>query len=350
MRGSISRRQSKSINGKKIIRCIGVTFLVLVAVFVLFFAAACEVGKYKLKNQAVTASHEDLDSDNSWVEPMQTVEYEGKHYRYNEDLYVILCMGIDTENDMREEGSVTGQGGQSDANFLVVLDEKQKRISIIAIPRDTMTEIDIYDVVGGYVDSIEEHLALQYTYGNGGTESCKMMERAVSGLMYGMPVNGYVAFNLNVIEPLNGMVRGVDVTLEEDFEGYRAGETIWLDNELAYRFIRERDCDEAYSADARLRRQKQYLSAFVEKALLLTKQDIRQPFRIYRAVSDYLITDVTMDEMLSMAVLGINCEFSDAFFYRVPGEQKPGDYYEEYHVDRQALYELVLEVFYIEES
>lgn len=350
MSGSISRRESKTINRKKIVKRIGSVFLALVVILMFLFVAAGEVGKYKLKNQAVTASHEALGSDNSWVEPMQTIEYEGKHYQYNEDLYVILCMGIDTENDMREEGGVAGQGGQSDANFLVVLDEKQKRISIIAIPRDTMTEIDIYDVVGGYVDSIEEHLALQYAYGNGGRESCKMMERAVSGLLYGMPVNGYVSFNLNVIEPLNGTVGGVNITLEEDFEGYQAGETIWLDNKLAYQFIRTRDCDEAYSADARLRRQKQYLSAFVEKVLLLTKQDIRQPFRIYHAVSDYLITDVTMNEMFSMAVLGINCEFSDAYFYRVPGEQRLGDYYEEYHVDRQALYEVVLEVFYLEES
>lgn len=350
MSGSISRRQSKSINGKKIAKCIGITFLVLVVILVLLFAAVCEVGKYKLKNQAVTASHEDLGSDNSWVEPMQTVEYEGKHYRYNEDLYVILCMGIDTENDMREEGSVTGQGGQSDANFLVVIDEKQKRISIIAIPRDTMTEIDIYDVVGGYVDSIEEHLALQYAYGNGGSESCEMMERAVSGLMYGMPVNGYVSFNLNAIELLNGMAGGVNVTLEDDFAGYQEGETIWLDNELAYQFIRERDCDEEYSADARLSRQKQYLISFVEKVLVSTKQDIRQPFRMYCAVSDYLITDLTMDEMIPLAVLGAKCEFSEACFYRVPGEKQPGEYYEEYQVDRQALYELIIQVFYLEES
>ncbi len=350
MKGSISQRQSQLINGKKLLKYIGIAFLAIASIVLFLFAAVCKVGKYNLKNQAVTASCEDLDSDNYRTEPVQTIAYAGKNYQYNEELCVILCMGIDTENDMRKEGSASGQGGQSDANFLVVLDEKQKRISIIAIPRDTMTKIDIYDVTGGYVDSIEEHLALQYTYGNGGSESCEMMERAVSGLMNGMPVNGYVSFNLNAIELLNGMAGGVNVTLEDDFAGYQAGETIWLDNELAYQFIRERDCDEEYSADARLSRQKQYLISFVEKVLASTKQDIRQPFRMYCAVSDYLITDLTMDEMLSLAVLGAKCEFSEAYFYRVPGEQQPGEYYEEYQVDRQALYELILQVFYLEES
>lgn len=335
---------------KKVIKVIGMITVGFAIVLAVGFLVFYESGKSQLKEQAATASFSNLGAERTLTKPPEVIDYNGHQYHYNSDLYVILCMGIDTENDMVEEGTPTGNSGQSDANFLVVLDERQKRISIIAIPRDTMTGIDIYDVVGGYVDTIEEHLALQYAYGNGGSESCAMMERAVSRLMYGMPINAYVSFSLNAIEILNGMVGGVPVTLEENFEEYKAGETVTLNNEQAYRYVRLRDCEEDYSADARLKRQKQYLTAYVEKAIACTKEDVRQPFRIYHSVSDYMITDVTSKELFSMVVLGLNCEFSESYFYRVPGEQQLGDGYEEFHVDQEALYELILEVFYLPEE
>lgn len=333
----------------RILKWTGIVLLSVLGIACIVFMAFCEVGKQQLKGQAVTASHENLNSENSYIAPPQVVEYEGRQYRYNDALYVILCMGIDTENDLQEEG-VPEKSGQSDANFLVVLDEKQERISILAIPRDTMTELDFYDVTGDYVGSIQEHLALQFAYGNGGSESCEMMLRAVSGLLYQMPMNGYVAFNLHSIKALNGIIGGVDVTLAEDFGEHQAGETIWLDNETAYVYVRGRDARVDYSADERLRRQKQYLLAFTEKALALTKQDIRQPFRIYQSLSDTLLTDVSMYALFSMVVMSMKCDFSEAYFYRVPGEQQLGELYEEYHVDAQALYEQVLEIFYLEEA
>lgn len=334
---------------RKALKRIGIIFLVLLGIVCVGFALVCQAGKYTLKRQAVTASHEPLGSADSYIEPSQLIEYEGKKYRYNDKLYVILCMGIDTENDMRTEGTPTAQTGQADAIFLAVLDEKQKRISVIAIPRDTMTAIDFYDVTGGYADTIQEQLALQFAYGNGGSKSCEMMMRAVSGLMCQMPINGYAAFSLNSIEALNGLVLGVEVTLEEDFEAYKAGETVWLDNATAYRFVRGRDCAEDYSADARLRRQKQYLVNFIDRVIACTKEDITRPFLIYNAVSDSLLTNISKNSIFSMALLGINCEFSETYFYRVPGEQQLGEVYEEYHVDEAALYELILKVFYLEE-
>ena len=46
------------------------------------------------------------------------------------------------------------------------------------------------------------------------------------------------AFSLNSIENLNGMVGGVTVEIQQDFDDFKAGDTVTLNNEQAYHFIR----------------------------------------------------------------------------------------------------------------
>ena len=59
------------------------------------------------------------------------------------------------------------------------------------------------------------HLGLAYAYGNGKDTSCQYMVDAVSRLFYGIPVNGYAAFNMETIAALNDAVGGVTVTIPE---------------------------------------------------------------------------------------------------------------------------------------
>lgn len=304
-----------------------------------------------LKGQAVTAdAWEAYDSALGERVLPDAVSWNGGEYRRNEQIYTILCMGIDTENDMVAEGTGMRTGAQSDANFLVVVDAEQDKLSVLAIPRDTMTEIACFDTEGTSTGVIRDHLALQYAYGDGGNRSCELMQQSVSRLFCHQPVDAYVTFSLNAIEALNGLVGGVSVTLMEDLDGHRVGEEITLNNEQAYQYIRTRDCEEDYSAEYRLQRQKQYLTAFIEKMIVYTKEDIRTPFRMYEQVSDSVLTNLSDVQILSLVLLGLQCDFSEDSLYVVPGEQVIGGYYEEYHVDEQGLYELILEIFYLEED
>lgn len=324
----------------------GVALAVIAAGALLYFGSL-----RSLKGQAVTAdAWEAYDSELDERVLPDTVSWNGREYRRNEEIYTILCMGIDTENDMVAEGTGMRTGAQSDANFLVVVDAEQDKLSVVAIPRDTMTEIACFDTEGTSTGVIKDHLALQYAYGDGGNRSCELMQQSVSRLFYHQPVNAYVTFSLNAIEALNGMVGGVSVTLMEDLDGHKAGEEITLNNEQAYQYIRVRDCEEDYSAEYRLQRQKQYLTAFIEKAIAYTKEDIRTPFRMYEQVSDSMLTNLSDAQILSLVFLGLQCDFSDESLYVVPGEQVIGGYYEEYHVDEQGLYEMILEIFYLEED
>ncbi|MFR5450592.1 MAG: hypothetical protein ACLTIG_04125 [Roseburia hominis] len=137
-------------------------------------------GLHSLKLQAVQGSDSGYSNDERTLD--DKISYQGKTYVRNRDIYTVLCMGLDTENDMSEAGGASGSGAQSDANFLAIIDKKQKKIRLVAIPRDTMTDLETFYMTGEPLGLLRDHLALQYAFGNGGIESCKLMERAVSRL------------------------------------------------------------------------------------------------------------------------------------------------------------------------
>ena len=112
---------------------------ILLAVLLLVIIVCAAAGgiwlsaMHSLGKHAVCGTDSGYETDGCVLE--DTVLYHGKTYRRNEKISTILCMGLDTENDMKSAGGVIGSGAQSDANFLVVIDREQKKLRIVAIPR-----------------------------------------------------------------------------------------------------------------------------------------------------------------------------------------------------------------------
>lgn len=86
------------------------------------------------------------------------VKYQDTVYAYKEEILTFLIMGIDKLSDAEEVTEGT-DGGQADALFLAVLDPQEKRMKVIGINRNTMTDIDIYDENGEYVSTVKSQLA-----------------------------------------------------------------------------------------------------------------------------------------------------------------------------------------------
>lgn len=310
------------------------------------------VGKSSLKANTVSAAPVLAADTETGYEEEGVVYYNGQKYRYNEELTTMLFIGVDSREDTLEESETLGNGGQADAIFLLVVDEANQRMSVIAIPRDTMTRIDVYDLSGQYYNTVEAQLALQYAYGDGALLSCEMMEKAVSNLMYQLPIHACVAVNMNAIGVANDAVGGVTLTaledLEEDYGSmYKKGETVTLMGDEARLYVQARNEDEDYSAVNRLARQKQYLLAFIGQAVSAVKSDLTLPLTLYNELSEYMVTDLSASEITYLATVAINCSFSEEDFHIIAGEQKKGNIYEEYCVDEDALYEMLLEVFYL---
>ena len=276
------------------------------------------------------------------------VTYNGKKYRYNSHLSNYLLLGIDTEGEIAQEKE-TLSGGQSDAIFLVAYDRKEETAQILAIPRDTMTTIYIYNIDGTYVTPQTDHLTLQYAYGDGREMSCKITRDAVSNLLYGVPIIGYTAINLDSIPLLVDTVGGVTLTvpddsMEEVSPDYKKGAEITLTSETAENYIRYRDTHAHHQALVRTERQKSFINAFADRILELQAQDPHTVTDIYETIKPHMVTNMSNDIFLDLAGAKRVGEIRT-----IPGEGVATDLFDEYHVDDKALYEMILDVFYIEE-
>ena len=307
-------------------------------------------------DENATSSVSDLETDqakddNSWTGESNKglVTYNGKKYRYNSHLSNYLILGIDTEGDIMQERQ-TLRGGQSDSIFLLSYDRKEETVRSISIPRDTMTTISVYNQNRKYVGTTQDHLTLQYAYGDGREMSCKLTRDAVSNLLYGVPIIGYTAINLESIPLLVDAVGGVTLTVPDDSmedikPEFKKGAEITLTSENAEVYLRHRDTHSHHQALVRMERQKSFVNAFTDRVVALQREDPHTVTDIYETLKPHMVTNMSNDIYLDL----VGAERVGSI-QTIPGEGVATDLFDEYHVDEKALYELVLDFFYLEES
>ena len=337
--------------------------LVLCCVVVLFFsvfAVLKSVGKSSLKKHAGEIANQELsthlnDELETVAEPLELEEgqilVEGEVYEYNDDIMTFLCMGVDSRNGITKE-KTPGKAGQADALLLVVVNPRTEEINVIAVNRDTMTDIEIYDTAGMYLEKEMAQITLQYAYGDGREKSCQLMEQAVSELFYGIPIHGYGALDMQSIATLNDAVGGVEVTVLEDMtrhsQGWTEGTKILLKGESALVYVRERDSksNELGTNIKRVERQKQYLTNYVLKMKDKMRKDITFPINLLNQVKKHLITSLSVDEIAFMADTLLGYDFSMDNIISIPGESRMGEKHEEFYIEEAALKQIVIDVFY----
>lgn len=285
----------------------------------------------------------------------ETIIYKGETYLYNENITAILCMGID-EYEMAEEDTLIGTSGQADMLLLAILDMEKGAVKLWNISRDSMTDVDIYNVDGEYVRTERMQACLAFAYGDGKEKSCENTVRSVSRLLYGMPIQSYAVLNMEAIRPLNDAVGGVEVTIHEGDilpARFKPGTIVLLQGDDVEAYVRSRRTelpDEAIdSNNNRMARQKQYMMNFVQKALQMTKDDLLVPVKLFNIAmeNEHMITDLNVSKIAYLATSFANVNFSESDFVTVPGEVVAGEQYAEYHVDDEALYEMILDTFYV---
>lgn len=325
--------------------------IVLSVILVVLLIAAVVIGLNKSKapeKDKIPAAQTESSEKEKWQEGVIT--HNGKAYKFNNNIKTYLVMGIDKDEPVTEaEDGVSG--GQSDAMFLVAADSGNDSISVISINRNTMTKIEVCDKNGQNKQEAVAQLCLQHGYGDGKHYSCSRAVDAVSYLFYNLPISGYVSINMGAIPMLNDAVGGVEVTVLQDLTFpslnvvLHEGEEKTLNGSEAYCYLRKRDIDEFNSAGDRLRRQEQYITSYVAKLKTALSGDEARALEIYDSVSEYLVTDVDFVALISEL---IDYEYDESRMYTVPGKAVMGEKYEEYYADDEALYELILQVFYKE--
>ncbi len=343
---------SKQGDYKKILLIVAFLMLLLITMVLIIIAIGKTVGKNSLYGNASSSGivmDQFQEEEEIWEEGM--VGYEGKLYAYNEDILTFLILGIDQQGEV--EAAKDGiSGGQSDAIFLAVCNPVEGKVEIIAVNRNTMTEIERYNEAGEFLWKETAQIAIQHGYGDGLEQSCERSVAAVSNLFYELPIHGYASINMGGITAINHAVGGVEVTVEEDIElgkyFFEAGETVLLEGDMAYWFLKYRDVTIFDSASDRLNRQKLYISSLLSQMIGVLEQDGSIVGRVYEIAKEYIVTDISLEEMAYMATTMSKYEFHLGNMHSLEGETITGEMYEEFYVDTQAMYELILDVFYLE--
>lgn len=279
-------------------------------------------------------------------------EYNGKKYQYNNRVTTLLYAGLDSTGELKATASY-GDKTRADSIMLVVLDEASKKMSVVAINRDTMTEVHRFSRNGNDLGTYVTHIGYAYANGDGGKASCENLKTAVSGLIGGLPISGYIVSNLNSIAMINDLVGGVTVTVPNDdlaskYPELTAGSIVTLDESNVRAYVQQRDTAVDFSNEGRIERQKSFVLSFMDSFGKLVKENSTQVWDKLEESSDWMQTDITKNRYLSLADAFSQTSLTPDSYYILKGEDQLGELHDEFYYDEDALQELIINLFYRE--
>lgn len=275
-----------------------------------------------------------------------SIEVDGVAYRQRKNISTVLLIGVDRASEATASGY--RNGGQADFLNLLVIDEDEKKISQLSIDRDTMTPITVLGVLGNKSGMRTSQISLSHGFGDGGAQSCELTVEAVSNLLLGTHIDKYIAMNLDGISVLNDAVGGVTVTLADDFSAMdpamTAGTTLTLMGDQAEYYVRSRMSMAVGTNEARMARQREYISKLTDQLNGRIQQDKSYIGTIYDELEPYLTTDMSRGLLIN-TVWGAR-DYAHAQL-ELSGEHLIGsDGFMEFHVNESELQQKVLELFY----
>ncbi len=281
----------------------------------------------------------------------RTITWKDKDYQYNSLITTILYAGLDSTDPLKASETYSNKA-RADSVSVVILDKKKKKMSILALNRDTMTEIRRYTRTGEDMGTYVSHLGYAYSYGDGGEVSCEDLKEAVERLL-GISIDEYAVTNQSSITSINDLVGGVTVTVPNDdlaamYPELKKGAVVTLDDSNVKDFLQHRDTAADFSNEGRIERQQAYVTAYVD---LLKDRLASEPDQLWQEIgqmNDYLQTSITKNKYLSLARLLEKVSFTDADYYRPTGKDSAGELHDEFYVDEDALKQLVIDLFYEE--
>lgn len=273
----------------------------------------------------------------------KTVKYNGHTYALNENMVSISIIGFD-----RTAPAVEGEkAGQADAVMVMALDTKTGKATAIGIPRDSMVEVGEF-VGDAFAGLNTMQLCLAFGYGDGREASCQYTTTVASRVLYNMPISYYFALDLSGVGPLNDAIGGVALTPLQSIPNANIieGQDTVLFGNNALRYVQWRDTSVLTSSLDRQARQVQYIKAFAAQALEMSQGNLGTLADLFGTASQYSITNLGLNEFSYLATSVVSNGITSLEVVTLPGEMKQGEKYAEFYLDKNAIYETVLSVYY----
>lgn len=276
----------------------------------------------------------------------KTIERNGVKYFPRQDITVMLIMGIDEVGPVKDSGSYNNTG-EADMIALVVFDETNEQMDILYINRDTMVDMPVLGIGGKPAGTANRQIAVSHTYGSGLEDSCENTKKTVSDLLYGLPINYYVAMNMDAIPILNDAVGGVTVTVVDDFSDVNPnilmGQTTLMGQD-ALDYVQERREVGDQKNTSRMERQKEYMKNFLSAFKSKTSASDMFVLNTYEQVSDYIVTDLVANSMSSIWNKYADYQLDEVVTLQGENTLENGHY--AFILDEAALDALILKMFY----
>ena len=327
--------QHSRVHRRDAIRAVAAAFLVILASAVILW----EIRGWETSTYGASGGQ---TSQASWEK--SEITWNGVTYTPKQQVEAYLLMGIDVTGPVVST-SGNYNGGQADAQFLLVLDNEAQTWQMLRLNRDSMVDVPVLDLKGEITGYEYQQLALAHAYGDGTNNSCQNTVDAVSMLLGDAPIDGYAALNMDGIAPFNDAIGGVTVTITSDFTAVDPtlveGETITLNGQQAMEFVRTRKDVDDQTNLARMERQRIYLEAMKLQLMTLNEENIVQ---VVDAVDDYLVTNIGSQTILNLAEKLKN--YQELPELTIGGENTIEDEHIAYILDADSLQQVILQLFY----
>lgn len=262
------------------------------------------------------------------------------HYKIDRPVN-ILVMGIDLPLDLPEDAAANQDNvfaGRSDTMMLVRIDPERNTANVLSIPRDTQVELP-------------EQGTEKINYANvvGGS---KLAAQVVSQNLNGVPIDRYVRVSTGAFRELIDLIGGVRVYVPEDMKYDDQTQRLhidlkkgWqtLDGKQAEQFARFRN--DGNGDIGRVQRQQQLIRALREK--LTNPAVIAKLPQAIELFQRYIDTNLSSEEMLSLASFGLNLQKDSFHMVMLPGRfSTPDEYVASYWLMDQTGKDQVMQEFF----
>lgn len=276
----------------------------------------------------------------------KTIVRDGVEYFPKQDITVIMLAGIDEMGPVQSSGSYNNTG-EADMVSLLIFNETEKVVDILALNRDTMLEMPILGIGSKEAGTIYGQLALAHTYGTGLEDSAQNLRKTVSNFLYGVYIDYYVTMHMDAISVLNDAVGGVTVTVTDDFSEIdpqiTAGEYT-LKGEQAVTYVRTRQGLGDQLNTTRMKRHREYMAGFMTALKQCVAESPSFALNTYEKTSEYIVSDCSTSALTALANRCAGYELGDVV--TIEGENVKGEQYMEYHVDEEAMDRVILKYLY----
>lgn len=281
------------------------------------------------------------------------ITYKGHTYEFNEDVVSIAFMGVDQREMLNN--TETNFVGCTDADIIITVDTKTGAAKVIALPRDTMVDVDQYSSNNVFLKTSNVQLCLAYAYGDGSTQSCTNVTKAMSRILLNVPIKKYFALDLDGIAPLNDSIGGVTVDSIYDIAAYniKVGDRVTLKGDMAEAYVRTRNSETLESSLRRTDRQVQYVKAFIDQVIPAVRDDVTVVNEFYNTSRKYSQTNLSLNNITYLASLLLSKGINDYEIYTLEGSMAstvttdfPDAVFAEFTPTEESIMETVLAVYY----